>query len=97
MAGFFLVGLMTGCGSQTDVVDSGTYTGTINKVEPDKREIYVNTDQDKTLELYFTDETKLMRQGNTVAFAELQKGQKVRVTVERVGKRLDPIAVEIME
>ena len=89
--------LYVGCGSQTDVVESGSYSGTIKKVETDKREIYVTTEDDKTLELYFTDETTLTRQGSPVEFSVLQAGQKVQVTVERVGKRLDPVSVNIME
>lgn len=89
--------LYVGCGSQTDVVESGTYDGMIKKVEADKREIYVTTEDDKTLELYFTDETTLTRQGNPVEFSVLSEGQKVQVTVERVGKRLDPVSVNIME
>lgn len=85
------------CGEKTDVVESGTYQGSIKKVEPSKDEIYVETADDKTLELYFTENTRLTRGGNTVEFSELEKGQNVEVEVEKVGKRLDPISVEILE
>ncbi|MBZ9630786.1 hypothetical protein LB465_08340 [Salegentibacter sp. LM13S] len=88
---------MVSCGESTDVVESGTYQGTIEEVEPSKDEIYVKTDDNKTLELYFKDNTELTRGGNTVEFSELEKGQKVEVEVEKVGKRLDPISVKIME
>lgn len=94
--GFFLLAFVA-CGENTDVVESGTYQGTIEEVEPSKTEIYVKTEDDKTLELYFTDQTELTRNGSTVQFSELEKGQKVEVEVEKVGQRLDPIAVRILE
>jgi len=95
---FIVMALMVGaCGGKTDVVDSGTYDGTIKKVEAEKTEIYVETSDEKTLELYFTDETKLTQNGSEVPFSTLEKGQKVEVTVEKVGKRLDPKAVKILE
>lgn len=85
------------CGQSTDVVDSGTYSGTIDEVEPEKTEIYVETEDGKTLELYFTDATTLTKDGVEAEFSELEEGQKVEVEVERIGKRLDPIAVRILE
>lgn len=87
----------TSCAEGTDVVESGTYTGTVHEVEPEKTEIYVKTADDKTLELYFTEETTLTQNGEPVEFSALEKGQKVEVTVEKVGKRLDPISVVILE
>jgi hypothetical protein len=89
--------LAVACGESTDVVDSGTYQGTIKEVEPEKTEIYVTIADNKTLELYFTDMTELTRNGQPVDFSELQEDQKVEVTVEKNGKRLDPISVKIME
>lgn len=94
---FSAVVLFFACGDKTDVVASGTYQGTVDEVEAAKTEIYVKTDDNKTLELYFTDETKLTRSGSKVEFSELKKGQKVEVEVEKTGKRLDPISVKIME
>lgn len=89
--------VMYACGEGTDVVESGTYQGTVHEVEPSETEIYVKTPDDKILELYFTEETTLTRNGETVDFSVLKEGQKVEVTVEKVGKRLDPISVVIME
>lgn len=88
--------LIISCGEKTDVVDSGTYSGTIDKVEPSKTEIYVKTEDDKTLELYFTENTILTRNGETVEFSTLEEGQEVEVDVEKSGKRLDPIEVRIL-
>ena len=85
------------CGEKTDVVDSGTYQGTIQEVELDKTEIYVKTGDDKLLELYFTESTTLTRNGQTVAFTELAEGQKVEVEVKREGQRLDPVSVKILD
>ena len=89
--------VMAACGENTDVVESGTYQGTVKEVEPAKTEIYVSTDDGKTLELYFTEQTTLTRNGGTVEFSELEEGQKVEVEVEKKGKRLDPISVTILE
>lgn len=88
--------LFTACGEKTDVVDSGTYRGIVDKVEPSKTEIYVKTSDNKTLELYFTENTTLTRNGETVEFSNLEEGQQVEVEVEKSGKRLDPIAVRIL-
>lgn len=94
---FSTILLFFACGESTDVVESGTYQGTISEVEAEKDEIYVTTDDDKTLELYFTENTSLTRGGSEVEFSELEEGQKVEVEVEKVGKRLDPISVKIMD
>ncbi|MBN1116381.1 MAG: hypothetical protein JXA77_04225 [Bacteroidales bacterium] len=94
---FVLAIMFSACGGKTDVVDSGTYEGTIKKVEAEKTEIYVETSDEKTLELYFNDETKLTQSGAEVPFSTLEEGQKVEVTVEKVGKRLDPKSVKILE
>lgn len=84
-------------GGDTDVVESGTYQGTVKEVEPEKTEIYVETQDNKTLELYFTENTSLTRNGETVDFSELSTGQRVEVEVKKVGQRLDPVSVEILE
>lgn len=81
----------------TDLVPSGTYTGTAKEVDPEEKEIYVETEDGKTLELYFTDQTELTRNGEAVSFDALEEGGKVEVTVEKKGKRLDPVSVKIME
>lgn len=85
------------CGEKTDVVESGTYSGTIEEVEADKSEIYVKTGDGKVLELYFTDSTSLTKDAQTVAFDQLAEGKKVEVDVVKVGKKLDPKAVRILE
>jgi hypothetical protein len=85
------------CGESTDVVESGTYQGTIKEVEPSKTEIYVETDDDQTLELYFSDNTELTRDGSTVDFSTLEEGMRVEVDVEKEGKRLNPLAVRVLE
>ena len=99
LKGLFLstILLFIACGESTDVVESGTYQGTVKEVEAAKTEIYVSTDDDQTLELYFTETTSLTRNGSDVDFSELKEGQKVEVEVEKNGKRLDPISVKIME
>jgi len=89
--------ILGSCQERTDVVDSGTYQGTIKEVEADKAEIYVDTDDGKTLELYFTTKTRLTMNGDSAQFSALEEGQRVQVEVERVGNRLDPISVEIVE
>lgn len=91
-----MVFLFFACGGN-NTVESGTYQGTVDEVVPEETEIYVVTDDNQTLELYFTDETVLSRDGTVVEFSELQQGQKVEVEVERVGERLDPISVKILE
>ncbi|MGO3181479.1 MAG: hypothetical protein ACTIJ9_01480 [Aequorivita sp.] len=85
------------CGEnkKTDLVPSGTYQGVAETVEPAEKEIYVRTSDDKLLELYFTDNTKLTKNGEMVEFSELSDGIPVEVTVEKKGKKMEPIAVKI--
>jgi hypothetical protein len=78
------------------VVESGTYTGTVKEVVPEENEIYV-TAEGKELELYFIEKTKLTREGEKVEFSALEKGQKVEVELKKVGKRLDPLSVKILD
>ena len=91
-----LIPLMYACQEGTDVVESGTYQGTIKEVEPEKTEIYVETTDGKVLELYFNENTTLTRNGETAPFEELEEGGNVEVEVEKVGQRLEPIAVRIL-
>lgn len=97
LALLFMVPFLYSCEEGTDVVESGTYQGTVDEVEADKTEIYVKTADDKRLELYFNENTTLTRNGETVAFEQLETGQQVEVEVEKVGRRLEPIAVRILE
>lgn len=85
------------CGEEIDVVESGTYEGVVAKVVPEEEEIYVNLDDGKKIELYFKENTLLMRDTLEVPFSELAVDQRISVEVLKVGKRLDPIKVEIIE
>jgi hypothetical protein len=89
--------LFFACGESTSVVESGTYQGTIQEVEPSKTEIYVETDDNQILELYFTDSTELSRNGSRVEFSVLEEGMEVEVDVEKEGKRLNPLAVRVLQ
>ncbi len=73
-----------------------TIEGVVDKVVPEKTEIYVLADG-KRHELYFSDKTEVTQAGQKVTFAVLKKSQKVKVTADKVGKRLDPIKVELLE
>ena len=73
-----------------------TIEGVVDKVVPEKTEIYVLADG-KRHEFYFNEKTELTQSGQKVAFAFLKKSQKVKVTADKVGKRLDPIKVELLE
>lgn len=95
--GVVLIGLVTACGESTDVVESGTYTGTIAELNADETEIYVETQDDQRLELYFTETTELTQSGQAIPFSTLEEGQRVEVTVEKTGQRLDPISVKLLE
>ena len=92
-----VLGLYSCGGEGTDVVESGTYVGAIEEVEPEKTEIYVKTDDGKVLELYFTETTELLQNGEPVEFGVLEPGQRVEVEVEKVGQRLDPVTVTVLE
>lgn len=92
-----LIFALISCGEEIYVVESGTYEGVIAKVVPDEEEIYVTLDNGKKIELYFKENTVLMRDTLEVPFSELAVDQKVVVEVEKVGKRLDPVKVEIIE
>lgn len=75
---------------------SVTVEGPIAKVVARKKEIYVQG-ADKKYEFYFTPTTELTKAGQAVDFATLTEGMKVRVTAAKVGKRLDPVKVEILQ
>lgn len=83
-------------GQQQDAQQTQTHEGTIKEVNADEREIYVDANGQE-LELYFIEQTKLTRNGEPAEFSTLEKGQKVRVEVRQVGKRLDPLTVQILE
>lgn len=81
----------------TDLVASGTYTGTAKQVDAAEKEIYVETADGKTLELYLKDDTKITRNGQSSSFDNLKEGGKVEVTVENKGDKLEPKSVNIVE
>ena len=85
------------CGESTDVVDSGTYTGKITEVNAEETEIYVNLENGQTIELYFTDTTTLTENGEEVPFSTIEVDDRVEVTVEKVGQRLDPVSVVLLD
>jgi hypothetical protein len=86
---------LIGCGSE-ETVPTGTYKGTVEKVVPDEKEIYVKLDDGRLLELYFTETTKLTRNGAPAEFGALAKGQAVQVAVENPGDgHLKPLSVDI--
>lgn len=90
-----LLGVASCGGGGVDTVESGTYEGTIAEVNAEEKEIYVETPDDKTLELYFTDSTRLIQNGERVAFSTLKKDQQVEVKIEKMGKKLNPLEVKI--
>lgn len=73
-----------------------TVEGPIAQVVARKKEIYVQG-TDKKYEFYFTPKTELTKAGQAVDFATLTEGMKVRVTANKVGKRLDPVKVEVLQ
>lgn len=91
-----LTAMLVGCGGGIDVVDEGTYTGTVTEAVPAEREIYVTLEDGTKLELYFNEETELVRDGESVEFSALEAGTRVRLTVTRVGNRNEPQRVEII-
>lgn len=73
-----------------------TVEGTIDKVVPEKTEIYVLADGKKH-EFYFSEKTEIVRAGQPAAFDTLKKSGKVKVTADKVGKRYDPLKVELLD
>jgi Cu/Ag efflux protein CusF len=83
--------------SEVDVVESGTYTGTADKVDTEEMEIYVKLDDGKMIELYLKESTPMMKGTEKVTFDALKEGQKLEVEVEKSGEHLNPVSVKIME
>lgn len=80
----------------TQMVPTGTYTGEAIIVDSEQKEIYVRLNDTTTIELYFSNDTQVMRNGQQVGFDGLQQGQTVEVEVERSGESLKPKAVRIL-
>lgn len=70
--------------------------GPIAKVVAKKKEIYVQG-ADKKHEFYFKANTQLLQNGQPADFSVLKEGMKVRVDYVKVGKRTDPVKVEILQ
>jgi hypothetical protein len=73
-----------------------TVEGTVSKVVPAKKEIYVLADGKKH-EFYFKDNTELLQNGEPAEFSALKVDQKVKVEAKKVGRRFDPLKVEILQ
>ena len=81
----------------TQLVPSGTYTGEAMVVDSQQKELYVKLNDTTTIELYFSNDTQIMRNNQQVQFDALQKGQTLEVEVERSGESLKPKTVRIVE
>lgn len=81
----------------TVLVPTGTYTGVARVVDLAEKEIYVETNDGKMLELYFTESTQLTRNGQNVNFGQLKEGDKLEVTVENKGNKMEPQSVKITD
>lgn len=88
---------LSACGEETSVVESGTYNGTIAEINEDETEIYVDLESGERVELYFTDETTLTQDGEDVPFSTIQVDDRVEVTIEKTGQRLDPVSVVLLD
>ena len=69
--------------------------GSVVKVVTKKKEIYVKDAAGKKHEFYFTDATTVTSGGAPADFSALKEGTNVKVSAEKHGRRLTPIAVEI--
>jgi len=78
-------------------VESGTYTGTIQEVNAEETEIYVKLESGDVIELYFTDTTTLSQNDEEVPFSAIRVDDRVEVTVEKTGQRLDPVSVVLLD
>lgn len=81
----------------TQVVPSGTYTGEAIVVDSQQKELYVKLNDTTTIELYFSNDTQVMKNNQQVTFDQIQKGQRLEVEVEKSGESLKPKTVKILE
>ena len=68
--------------------------GKIVTVVAAKKEIYVAANGQK-YEFYFKDDTTLTHADAVVPFSEISEGASVKVTYRQIGKRTEPISVEL--
>lgn len=73
-----------------------TIEGVIDKVVTEKTEIYVVAGGKKH-ELYFSKKTEVVKGSAPLTFSDLKVNQKVKVVADKVGRRLDPLRVEIVD
>lgn len=83
--------------TESELVESGTYTGVAHKVDPEEKEIYMKLDDGKIIEMYLKESTKLMKGSEEVGFDSLKEGQTLEVEVEKSNEMLNPISVKIVE
>ena len=76
---------------QENIVD-----GRIVELVPSKKEIYVLANGVKN-EYYFLPDTKVLQNGAERDFSALMNGARVKVIATKIGKRLDPKEVTILE
>lgn len=91
--------VVAGCGSEggdATSVDSGSYTGTISEVNADEQKITVAVPDSGTLDLSFSDSTEVVKNFMSMPFDSLRTDREVRVEVEKVGDRLDPKIVHLL-
>src|SRR5690606_31218167 len=81
----------------TAVVESGTYKGTAHRVDPKEKEVYFKMEDERILELYFQNDTKLTRKGEAAEFSELKGGRVLEVKVQKTGGKLGPLEVQLLE
>lgn len=79
----------------TDLVESGTYEVTVIELDRENKEVYAETKDGKVLELGFTDQTKLMKDGQTAPFSSLIVGHQLEVKVEKKEEQMEPLEVRI--
>ena len=78
-------------------MESGTYTGTAEIVDQEQKEVYVRLNDTTIVELYFSNDTQLVENGNNVSFDALSEGQRVEIEVEKDGDHMKPQRVTILE
>ncbi len=97
---FWLIQFVTCCSLNIGWADEGqprtsVVEGRISEMVPSKKEIYVRNDEGK-YEFYFSSRTTITEELSPRSYSDLSEGQRVRVTSRVVGKRLDPLNVEIL-
>lgn len=82
---------------ETVLVPTGTYKGLLDKVNEQQRQIDFQTSDNRMLNLYFTDSTRIIKDDRPVNFSGLKKGQTLEVSLERMENYLEPKLIKIVE